>query len=386
MSDLPPSTSEARSLFCATWSIDPTVVASAPGRVNLIGEHTDYNDGFVLPMAINRRTSVALGPGPGGGVAFISAQHPTVISVGGPPWGVQDNHLWVNYPLGVLALMKGDLRSALAIAVASDVPTGAGLSSSAALEAATAKALESFLGLEVLNSELALLCQRAEHQYAGVRCGIMDQMASILGGVILLDCRTLVAESVPLPGDVSVVILDSGIPRGLTSSQYNERRSQCEDGVRLMRARWPEISALRDVTPEMLERTQSLLPEVVYRRCRHVVTENTRVLDAVAALRRGNMDLVGRLLGESHQSMRDDYWISLPEIDRLVAIAAAAEGCYGARLTGAGFGGAAVALVAANEANAFAWSVVEQYRAETGKAGSALLVTSDAGARVEYQA
>lgn len=388
MSQAPTPAAEAASLYRASWSAQPTIVASAPGRVNLIGEHTDYNDGFVLPMAINRRTAVAVGPKRGTGASFASAQQPTILSIDGPPWRPQPDNRWVNYPLGVLAQFEARYRATgpLAFAVTSDVPMGAGLSSSAALETATAKALAALLHRNIPEAELASLCQKAEHEYAGVRCGIMDQMASVLGGAVLLDCRTCEAEAVPLPDDVRVVILNSGIPRGLTGSQYNERRSQCEQGVEVMRARWPGIRALRDVTPEMLAEASSLLPETVYRRCRHVVTENARVRDAAAALKRGDMETVGRLLGESHVSMRHDYEISLPEIDRLVAMSKAAPGCYGARLTGAGFGGAVVALVAAEAAAQFAASVIGRYREETGKAGDALLVEPDEGARVEHRA
>jgi len=388
MTETPTPFGDAASLFRATWSAEPTLVASAPGRVNLIGEHTDYNDGYVLPMAVNRRTAVALGPAEEAGVVFVSTYHPTPVTVNGPPWAVQPDRLWVNYPLGVLAQIesRGKSPGPLRLAVASDVPVGAGLSSSAALEAATAMALVAFLGLQIPKAEMAVLCQKAEHEYAGVRCGIMDQMAGVLGEAIMLDCRTLDAQKVTLPDDVRVVVLDSGIPRGLTNSAYNERRNQCEWGVALMRSRWRKIRALRDVTPEMLEAAEPILPEVVYRRCRHVVSENVRVLEAVKALKRGDMEAMGRLLAGSHASMRDDYEISLPEMDRLVALSSAAQGCYGARLTGAGFGGAAVALVEAEHAEEFSISVISQYCAETGKPGKALLVSPDEGARVDYRA
>ena len=388
MTETPTPFGDAASLFRATWSAEPTLVASAPGRVNLIGEHTDYNDGYVLPMAVNRRTAVALGPAEEAGAAFVSTYHPTPVTVNGPPWAVQPDRLWVNYPLGVLAQIesRGKSPGPLRLAVASDVPVGAGLSSSAALEAATAMALVAFLGLQIPKAEMAVLCQKAEHEYAGVRCGIMDQMAGVLGEAIMLDCRTLDAQKVTLPDDVRVVVLDSGIPRGLTNSAYNERRNQCEWGVALMRSRWRKIRALRDVTPEMLEAAEPILPEVVYRRCRHVVSENVRVLEAVKALKRGDMEAMGRLLAGSHASMRDDYEISLPEMDRLVALSSAAQGCYGARLTGAGFGGAAVALVEAEHAEEFSISVISQYCAETGKPGKALLVSPDEGARVDYRA
>ena len=386
MAQIPSPLDGARLLYDRVWSGPPEFVASAPGRVNLIGEHTDYNDGFVLPMAIDRRTAVAIGPGPGLGCEFVSTLNPEPISVAGPPWLPQDDGSWTNYPLGVMSGIEKALDVSvhgLRIAVASDVPAGSGLSSSAALEAATARVAMASLGATVGDRETARICQLAEHEFAGVRCGIMDQMASVFGGVVMLDCRSLEVTPVQMSGRVRVVILDSGIPRGLSSSDYNERREQCEAGVAVLRESDPAISALRDVIPEQVDGAADVLSETVYRRCRHVVTENERVVRAARALAEDEFNLLGALMAESHASMRDDYEISLPEIDRLVERAAAADGCYGARLTGAGFGGAAVAIVAAECAEAFAADVVRGYTEETGRVGSAMLVSADEGARVE---
>ena len=372
-----------------TWGVEPSVLASSPGRVNLIGEHTDYNDGFVLPMAINLRTAVALGPsGHNSGLHLASAEKPGVESVNGPPWEPAAD-TWTNYVVGVMALLTrhhdgiehGSMG--LNIAVASDVPMGSGLSSSAALEAAAATALLAYFRREMAPAEVAKLCQATEHEFAGVRCGIMDQMSSIAGHVLLLDCRTLETKTVRLPAGVQVVILDSGIPRGLSSSAYNERRSQCEEGVDRMKARYPEITALRDVSTEMLENSRDVLSDVVFRRCRHVVTENQRVLDAADCLRTGDVVSFGRLMVESHASMRDDYEISLPEMDSLVEIARGQPGCYGARLTGAGFGGACVALVDAEAGAGFGASVLKEYARVTGREGDDLCVTAEPGARVD---
>ena len=376
----------ARQLFRDTWDSDPELIASAPGRVNLIGEHTDYNDGFVLPMAINRRTAVALSRSQHGGVEFVSEYDCDRVHVVGPPWSPTTNQTWVNYPVGVIDGIerRTDLRcNGLRISIASDVPIGSGLSSSAALEAATASAVLELLHIELSKPDIAAICQRAEHEFAGVRCGIMDQMASVLGAIILLDCRSLVADLIALPEELSIVILDSGIPRGLSQSAYNERRGQCEDGVARMQKRWPDIRALRDATSRMLHDASDLLPERVARRCRHVVTENERVLEAAEALRDGDARRFGARMWQSHESMRDDYEISLPEIDRLVERAMATEGCFGARLTGAGFGGAVVALVQTKCAQEFASAVIAGYNEETSRKGAAMLVSADVGARIE---
>ncbi|HOM58077.1 MAG TPA: galactokinase, partial [Candidatus Latescibacteria bacterium] len=292
---------------------------------------------------------------------------------------------WANYVAGVAAQFanRTERVPAFCASVASDLPAGAGLSSSAALEAATAAALSQLVGASFSITELATLCQKAEHEFAGVRCGIMDQMSSVAGGAIVLDCRSLAFERVQIPTDLSLVILDSGIPRGLYATRYNERRGQCEEGVRLLRERFPGISALRDVTPGMLDACREDLSETVFRRCRHVVTENVRVSAAAKAFAENDFPAVGKLLQESHVSMRDDYEISLPEIDLLVEIASSVPGCYGARLTGAGFGGAVISLVDTGAADVFAEEVVEEYRAKTCKAGTAMRVVPDEGSRKE---
>jgi galactokinase len=382
------SVERAVRLFENTWNEHPTVVATAPGRVNLIGEHTDYNDGFVLPMAIDRRTTVTAlrGDGEGSGADLVAESQGATVHIDGPPWVQSNNTPWTNYPIGTIAGVEAHTNSsvgALRLAVASDVPMGAGLSSSAALEAATARAVLKMLEFDLPDPTVAEICQQAEHNFAGVRCGIMDQMSSIIGDAIMLDCRSYSVRRVKIPQEVAVVILDSGIPRGLTQSGYNERRDQCESGVAYMKEQWPDISALRDVTTEMLESSRDLLPETVYRRCRHVVTENARVLDGADALERGDVSSFGQLMAASHASMRDNYEISLPEMDYLVQQASDAEGCFGARLTGAGFGGAVVALVERNRVESLSADVIADYNNETGRTGSALPVSTDDGARIE---
>ncbi|HPU84521.1 MAG TPA: galactokinase [Candidatus Latescibacteria bacterium] len=376
---------QACALFRATWRREPASLASSPGRVNLIGEHTDYNDGFVFPVAINRRTFVAMGASRDGRSGFVSTSRPDPVLADCPPWRRMEGDCWANYLAGVAAQFadRGERVPAFCASVASDLPTGAGLSSSAALEAATAAALSQLVAASFSITELATLCQKAEHEFAGVRCGIMDQMSSVAGGAIVLDCRTLAFERVQIPRELSLVIVDSGIPRGLSATRYNERRGQCEEGVRLLKTRYPGIEALRDITTEMLNIGRKNMSETVFRRCRHVVTENARVCAAAKAFAENDFRTVGKLLHESHVSMRDDYEISLPDIDLLVEIASSAPGCYGARLTGAGFGGAVVSLVDTCAANAFAEEVVEEYRAKTSKAGSAMRVVPDEGSRKE---
>ena len=377
----------ALEFFHDKWGSVPSIIASAPGRVNLIGEHTDYNDGFVLPMAINRRTVVALGPGEPGTMMLVSAEKPEAVSVGLPPSGrlTDASTAWVNYVMGVVVGVSraGGEVPGFRAAIASDVPLGSGLSSSAALEAASTMALAEFAGIVLSQREVALLSQKAEHEYAGVMCGIMDQMASVLGQVTMLDCRSLETETVTLPDGVSVVILDSAIPRGLADSAYNERRSQCEDGVRIIAKRYPDVKALRDVDTEMLATASGDLSEVVLRRCRHVVSEDDRVLRTAKLLESGDMASVGILMNQSHVSMRDDYEISLPDMDTLVEIAAGESGCSGARLTGAGFGGSCVALVDESATAYFCETVMERYRSATGREGRAIPVIADEGARVD---
>ncbi|HOT35972.1 MAG TPA: galactokinase [Candidatus Latescibacteria bacterium] len=376
---------EACALFRATWQRGPECLASSPGRVNLIGEHTDYNDGFVFPVAINRRTFVAMGASRDGRSGFVSTSHPIPVLADCPPWRRMENDCWANYVAGVAAQFanRNERVPAFRASVASDLPAGAGLSSSAALEAATAAALSQLVGASFSITELAALCQKAEHEFAGVRCGIMDQMSSVAGGAIVLDCRSLAFQRVQIPTDLSLVILDSGIPRGLSATRYNERRGQCEEGVRVLKGRFSGIKALRDVTPGMLDACRKDLSETVFRRCRHVVTENVRVSAAAKAFAENDFPAVGKLLQESHVSMRDDYEISLPEIDLLVEIASSTPGCYGARLTGAGFGGAVISLVDTGSADVFAEEVVEEYRKKTCKAGTAMRVVPDEGSRKE---
>ena len=321
---------------------EPELVASAPGRVNLIGEHTDYNGGFVLPCAIDRRIAVAVGAGEG---ALYSADFDQTRQID------DKDSSWADYPRGVAWAIgeAGHEIGGFRAAFAGDVPLGSGLSSSAAIEAATALALDAFFGLGVGRTDLALACQRAENDYVGVGTGIMDQYASLLceaGAALLVDCRSLDAESVPLDlqaAGLALVVCDTRVERGLADTGYNDRRATCERAASML-----GVEELRDATEGDLD----LLSGAELKRARHVISENARVLEAVEALRDRDFEEFGRLMFASHASLRDDYEVSTPELDTFVR-AAQQHGARGARLTGAGFGGCAIALVPEDKTVAF---------------------------------
>jgi galactokinase len=333
---------------------EPALVASAPGRVNLIGEHTDYNGGFVLPCAIDRRIAVAIGPGEG---ALYSADFDQTRQID------EKDSSWADYPRGVAWAMgeAGHEIGGFRAAFAGDVPLGSGLSSSAAIEAATALALDAFFGLRVGRTDLAIICQRAENDYVGVGSGIMDQYASLLceaGAALLIDCRSLEAESVPLDlqaASLALVVCDTRVERGLADTGYNDRRATCERAARML-----GVEELRDATEGDLD----LLSGAELKRARHVVSENARVLEAVRALRDWDFEEFGRLMYASHASLRDDYEVSTPELDTFVK-AAEQHDARGARLTGAGFGGCAIALVPQDETAIFT-NACEQAFANSG--------------------
>ena len=342
--------------FAAVFGEPPTYLVRAPGRVNLIGEHTDYNDGFVLPMAINRAVWIALRPRPDRRVILHSLDFDAVATIELDALH-HSGEGWVEYVKGVAHIMQNDgfSLSGWEGVVAGDVPIGAGLSSSAALEMATARAFAAG-GLPWDAAHMARLGQRAENEWVGMNCGIMDQMISAAGQrdhALLIDCRTLATRAVPLPPETVVVILDTATRRGLVDSAYNERRAQCEAAAAFF-----GVPALRDVDQVMFAARAAELDVETRRRARHVITENERTLAAAEAMRQGDASTLGSLMNESHVSMRDDFAISRAEMDTMVALAQAEPGCYGARMTGGGFGGAAVALVRAADAERFAASVV----------------------------
>jgi galactokinase len=344
------------------WEEPAGFAFAAPGRANLIGEHTDYNAGLVLPVALEIATYV-VGVESEEVVSLTSLDVPGRVVVDlstgeGPTEG------WGRYVTGVVrALLEGsiELRGITGV-IASEVPTGSGLSSSAALEVTVASALVR----EPLDAvRLARICRRAENEYVGVRSGIMDQLASAAGRAgcaILIDCRDETMRPVPLPDHVRVVVVDSGVRRDLASSDYNLRRAECDEASRIL-----DVSSLREADADLLANRRGQLDETIYRRARHVITENARVLETVDALETGDLVRVGSLLDESHRSLREDFDVTPPELDLLAEIARSTGGVYGARLTGAGFGGCTVQLVEATRAHDAAAEIRETYRQETGQ-------------------
>ena len=367
--------------FRSRYGQAPAFVVRAPGRVNLIGEHTDYNDGFVLPMAINRAVWIALQPRAGHEVLIHSLDLDSTMLFSLDPVRHEDGD-WVEYLKGVAwALQEQGLSLAGWEGVmAGDVPRGAGLSSSAAVELATARAFQVVSGFPWNPPAMARAGQRAENAWVGVNCGIMDQMISAAGELnhaLLIDCRSLETTSVPLPPETVVVILDTATRRGLVDSAYNERRSQCEAA-----AAYFGVPALRDVTEERFAAEAGGLDEVTMRRARHVISENERTLAAAKAMQAGDAVALGRLMDASHVSMRDDFEISGPALNLMVECAQKEPGCYGARMTGGGFAGCAVALVALKQADAFADAVAACYEAATGLKPAIYISPATEGASV----
>jgi galactokinase len=377
--------------FQQAYGSPPEVIVRAPGRVNLIGEHTDYNDGYVLPIAIDRSVLATASMRTDQTVRLqaIDFRSQVSFSLDHIAHAEHQHRRWSNYQRGVALVLqeRGFELPGIDAAFTSDVPIAAGLSSSAAVEVAIAVTWQTFAGFELSRPDLALLCQRAENTFVGVNCGIMDQFICALGqenAALLIDCRTLDYKPVPIPEDLAVVVMDTGKRRGLTDSAYNTRRAECEEGARLLGAHLPGIAALRDVSVAQFERYADALPSGVRKRCRHVIGENQRVLDGIAALGRGDAQPFGKLMDASHRSLRDDYEVSCPELDAMVEAAWDAPGVLGARMTGAGFGGCAVALVDRTQAEAFSQQVSAVYEKATGLVPSLYVCRAEAGAGVVH--
>ena len=374
--------------FQKSYGRPPRWIAAAPGRVNVIGEHTDYNDGFVLPMAIEFYSVMAADRPVDGRevitlrstlepeVATIDLSQPVVPGV--PKWG--------NYPRGVVAgfQARGIQPGGLDVLLHSTVPLGSGLSSSAALEVCTATLLEAVTGTTLDPVEKALLCQKAEHDFAGVPCGIMDQFISALGReghLLLLDCRTRKTQIVPLQDpSVALLIINTNVKHELSGGEYAERRAQCEEAVRNL-----GVKSLRDVTVEQLEKGKSKMRDLVYLRARHVIGEISRTVRAAVSVRQSDWPAVGRLMYASHVALRDDYEVSCPELDAVVEIAEAIGekgGVYGCRMTGGGFGGCCVALVKANAVDEITKKIATDYKARTGITATIFSSRPAAGATV----
>jgi galactokinase len=330
----------------------------APGRTNLIGEHTDYNGGFVLPAAIDFYCWVAISPRDDQKLAIYSENLDALYVTDLSPGPLESTHSWTDYPLGVaveLQRLRHTLRGAN-LYIRGRVPIGAGLSSSAALEVSTGLALLQNSGIILDRVQLALLCQRAENNFARARCGIMDQFISCFGrsnGALFLDCRSLQFEVVPLPETWSIVLCNTNVKHAIAESGYNARRAECEQAVALLRESFPDMQALRDVTLPQLEQLRAKLSDVLYRRCRHVIKENLRVQETVQALTSRDLPALKPILLASHESLRDDYEVSCRELDIMVDLALDHPGVHGARMTGGGFGGCTVNLVAREAVQSF---------------------------------
>lgn len=344
----------------------------APGRINLLGEHVDYNDGYVMPAAIDRATYLVFSAADGNASTILAEDlHQEInISSQSVKSKTQVNGLamldWGLYPAGVNRILadQGYSVNALNGVFASDVPISAGLSSSASVEVAFLNAWLKLGDISLPKMEQARLCQQAENAYVGVKCGIMDQFASVCGEtdrLLYLDCRSMEWETLPLPPDVSIVIADTRVRRKLTSVEYNQRRQDCEEAVRILRADLPHITALRDVTLEQFNRFCHELPPDVERHARHVVEEIARAEKARRFLDRGNIREFGNLMYDCHRSLRDLFEVSCFELDTMVEIAQSLDGCYGSRLTGAGFGGCTVSLVEKSKAADFCDALGKQY-------------------------
>lgn len=370
-------------MFETFFSGAPAYFVRAPGRVNLIGEHTDYNDGFVLPMAIDREMWIALRPRQDNRVLLYSLDFPDQVADFALAQ-FEHSQGWVEYVKGIAWVLREEgypLRGWEGV-LASQVPVGAGLSSSAALELSLMRAFWVVSNWDWDGAEMARLARVADNQWVGIQSGVMDQMIAALGRrdhALLIDCRSLAHQLVPLPSDVLVVVLDTATRRGLVDSAYNQRVAECQQAAAYFGA-----TALRDVDASRIAQKPPDMDDVVYRRARHVITENWRTLQAVEYLKKGDVRAFGKLLDQSHDSLRDDYEVSSPELNTIVSIARQQPGCYGARMTGAGFGGCAIALVDHEKAEAFAGNVAREYQRKTGLTAQIYITQAVDGASVVH--
>jgi len=389
MADLENRIDQLSEKFAEVYGAPPMVIVRAPGRVNLIGEHTDYNDGYVLPIAIDRDVLIAASPSSDSTVSLYSVNFDRVSTFSLGNVRRDTVNKWSNYPRGVAVMLRNRRRriSGADFAIQGDIPLGAGLSSSAALEVASAMAFQALDRFEMSRPEMALLCQSAENEFVGVNCGIMDQFVSCLGKkghALFIDCRTLEHETVPLAAaaEMKVIVADTMKKRGLVDSEYNLRRAQCEEAVSILKTYLPGIRALRDVTVADYDMYGSRLPPTVRRRAEHVITENERVLKSMETLRAGKVSVFGRLMNQSHESLRDRYEVSCRELDAMVDAAWKIRGVYGSRMTGAGFGGSTVSLVSDDAVEEFLERVPREYCAKTGVMPAVYVCTPEGGAEV----
>lgn len=359
-------------------------IYQAPARVNLIGEHTDYNDGFVMPAAIGFSTEVAIVPRAGRKLVIHSENYAEQIEFDLDHLPAARSGHWSDYAIGVAIMLErsGQTLSGAHMLIDGSVPQGAGLSSSASLEVAVGYALLDLANSTIDRTKLALLCQQAENEFVGARCGIMDQFVvshGQRGNALLLDCRSLEYRLLPLPEGTSLAICNTMVKHSIAKGEYNQRRAECEAGMRALSKYLPQVRALRDVTIEDLEKYGHDLPDVVLRRCRHVASEDVRVQQAADALDRGDLQAFGKLMLESHRSLRDDFEVSCAELDIMVELAEKAEGVYGSRMTGGGFGGCTIALIKDECVDGFQQVVQQGYERLTGRQPEIYICTAADG-------
>jgi galactokinase len=371
--------------FRDLYGTEPRVYR-APGRVNLIGEHTDYTQGLVMPMAIDAAVWVAIAPRDDRKVVLRSENFSETVEFSLEETTPERRQHWSDYPRGVAYLLAraGHELSGANMLLVGEVPVGSGLSSSAAIEVATGFALLECAGINVDRLQLALTCQRAENEFVEMRCGLMDQFVSTFAQedhALMLDCRSLEYQTPRLPAAAKVVVCNTMVKHELAASEYNVRRAECEEGVRLLAEELPLVRTLRDVKLSDLDVFKAKLPHVVLKRCRHVVSENARVTAAADALERGYLGVFGKLMNESHQSLRDDFEVSCEELDVMVELAQPQEGVFGARMTGGGFGGCTVNLVELEAVDAFKQNISARYEKRTGLVPDIFVCSAAPGAQ-----
>ena len=371
--------------FKRLYGVQPLLV-QAPGRVNLIGEHTDYNDGLVLPAAIQFQTRVAIAPRPDRQLIVFSQNYSEQVKFELEELPAAARQHWSDYIIGVARQLveRGIRLQGANLLIHGDVPQGAGLSSSASLEVAVCRAFLELFAASMEGIDIAVLCQRAENEFVGARCGIMDQFVSVHGRkdhALLLDCRSLTYRHQPIPEQVRLVICNTMVRHSVAGGEYNQRRQECETAARFFAERGPDVKALRDVSLEDLHKYESGLSDNVRKRCRHVITENLRVAQAADALERRDVPLFGQLMNNSHIILRDDFEVSCSELDVMVKLASGIDGVYGARMTGGGFGGCTINLVESGTVETFQTKISEGYERATGHRPEIYVCTATDGVR-----
>ena len=377
---------ETKTLYTTQFGGSPEVVAWGPGRVNLIGEHTDYNQGLVLPMAVNRGIRICGKGRTDGKVILYSGDYKDRVEFDTQLPQKDPDHVWANYFKGVLVQYQKQNPSfpGCQAVIQGDLPQGAGLSSSAAFEVATASFLEKIGGTVWHDMELIQAAQAAENQFVGVQCGIMDPFVSYLGRentALMIDCQDLAYEWVSVPTGVKIVVCNTGVKRELAVSAYNQRRQECEAAVTLLHAALPYVHSLRDLSASDFERYQGILPNLILKRCRHVVSENQRVRDMVRALEQGDLVTAGNLMAQSHESLREDYEVSCGELNILCTLAQQNDAVYGARMMGGGFGGCTVNLVREDGVDVFLKDMAEGYQKKAKLELESYIFTASPGAK-----